>query len=298
MVLELGPDMPIQSSSLYPVFYDQNGNRCKLELLENSEAGKIYYFLLSSGHWTFFDVASEDVSYRIDVAIEAKVQIYWHRNAAEGRRSVYMDLGKKSMVQCDIMDASSLSEDIWRIHAQSESHCTVNHALYTASSRQHRVEIIPETLSVCHHRQVLYLTENATVNHQLHSGMHEPSASVHHHVHGVACQKARGNIESFLHMYPLSSGASSYQFIKVFITDDAAWKMQPDLIIDHDDVSAQHGACHGVIEAEWVLYAAARGIDAEAFRSMYLKNFLLSVLQQPSTKLLEWVESQHREKYV
>jgi hypothetical protein len=56
---------------------------------------------------------------------------------------------------------------------------------------------------------------------------------------------------------------------------------------------AEHGACHGVIEPSWLDYAASRGLDAERFRAMYLKNFLMGSLPDASQSMIQWFEEQY-----
>ncbi len=135
---------------------------------------------------------------------------------------------------------------------------------------------------------------------------------------GMACMDSRQHIDNFAHVIHAKPHCKSSQLYKnvldnyatgvfsgrihvmrdaqktnafqrnnnMLLTDSAAMKTKPQLIIDADDVKCSHGATVGQIDEEALFYLRARGIEESKARQMMTSAFVHEVIQEIKIEVL------------
>ena len=69
------------------------------------------------------------------------------------------------------------------------------------------------------------------------------------------------------------------QDTKIICTGDVDAKIEPNMLIDEDDVEARHGSVIGKFNYENLFYLMTRGINEKDAKSLMTKGFILSHLE-------------------
>lgn len=286
--------MGLNIADKHPICHDAKGMRHNIDvLLEEKVSDRIACSTtLPTGLWMMQDAGSDVLHITVCIPPQARVHLNWERFTVSGNREIHVIVEEGAHFQCDIMDTSTMLQDIWHIHAGHMSQCVINHVVTTSHVREHKVFLHMDAMSHVYYHCALFIQEHAQYLHRLECAMQHECSTLRHYVHGVAQDHAAGTIESFVRMQDGSYAAESHQIIKTFSALYALWKMQPDLVIDHDNVVASHGACHGVIEPAWLAYAKTRGLSMHIFHALYLKGFLYSVLYKPQDAIMHWFDKE------
>ena len=103
----------------------------------------------------------------------------------------------------------------------------------------------------------------------------EPSATSRQMVRSVLGGKAVGSYLGKVAVSRDAQHSDSVQSIKAMLLDrGASANAKPELEIYADDVKCAHGASVGELDAEQLLYAAARGLDPASARALLLGGFI------------------------
>lgn len=246
-------------------------------------AESCYQVQFDSGRWSWTDDVGEDLIIEFRVPENAHVQLVVTRGASLNfNRTMKIILGNNASLVVDVIDLSSLAQDHWKLEAGSHSVFRLNHAIENSTSRYQTIRSKAGSASRLACNFAIRLEGSSQYHQQAWFTLDADDSQIEHRMHGVASESAKGTFESFVHMPKGAKRVSSMQSMKTFALSRAQWHMQPDLIIDHQDVMASHGACQGSIDANSLLYAASRGIREDVFRKLYYRGFLLSALQQPA----------------
>lgn len=253
-----------------------------------------YQVCLDDGQWLWCDDVSGCLTLDFHVPYGKHVMVIITRaQLLCESRHIHIKLDEAASLHFDLLDGSNLSLETWDIDCARASSVKVNHVLLTQKSRQQQLTSRGQEKSqiACHY--AIKLDGMAKLLQQARFTLDANDSQVHHQVHGVALQSAKGIIESFVHMPQGATRVASQQSLKTFAMNKASWQMQPDLIIEHQDVMASHGACHGLIDPAYLVYAKSRGLSKDIFQDIYYNGFLLSALTKPSALLKEQFGAVH-----
>ena len=241
---------------------------------------------LDSGSWSYLS-SDLDIDLVITVADSAEVSLIYQDTMAQTRK-VLINLGSNAKLDIDILDLSKIKVDQWTCTCQEGSILRINHIINMTEARRYTLVLDGAKNSEFGAYYAIQLSNTAVLHHNLKTAL-KSKQLFRHRVHGSASQQSKGVLESFVHI-PDGADASSYQSFKTFsLTDRVQWQMQPDLVIDHNNVIAKHGACHGLIDNAALLYAKSRGLNENTFKDLYYRGFLLSALTQASEQMSEYL---------
>jgi Fe-S cluster assembly protein SufD len=98
-------------------------------------------------------------------------------------------------------------------------------------------------------------------------------------VRTVVDANATGVFQGLIHVAPHAQKTDAAQSSKaVLLSPQAVMNTKPELEIFADDVACAHGATVGMLDANQLFYAMARGLDEQTARAMLTRAFLLSGL--------------------
>ncbi|PIF05828.1 MAG: Fe-S cluster assembly protein SufD [Draconibacterium sp.] len=100
-------------------------------------------------------------------------------------------------------------------------------------------------------------------------------------------EKSTGVFSGQIHVMRDAQKTNAFQRNNnLLLTDQAAVKAKPQLIIDADDVKCSHGATIGQLDEEAMFYLRSRGIDQEKARLIMMNAFAHEVVQEINVKAL------------
>ncbi|MBN2799809.1 MAG: Fe-S cluster assembly protein SufD [Deltaproteobacteria bacterium] len=118
------------------------------------------------------------------------------------------------------------------------------------------------------------------LDHTLHITHDAPRTRSNQRFKGILDGQAQGVFTGMVQMKPGATGADAQQKNpNLLLSQGAVVHTRPQLLIDHDDISASHGATVGQLDEAALFYARQRGIDADAAQRMLTRAFALDVLE-------------------
>lgn len=235
------------------------------------EAGEV---IIQEPAYVYLDHKHEDLATTFIIPAKRQVILDIHRSGILNKRRLKIIAECDSTLEINILDSSIISEEFLEIISYENAKIAINHRIKNSEHREHMI--------ICHDAKnanisCCYAIETTAPYVQtLRCQIKSPYTNLIHKVHGIA-NNCRAKISSFVHMLHGSQEACSEQIIKTFSLNNASWDMLPDLVIEHNNVKAKHGAAHGVIDMNWIKYAASRGIAEEEFCRLYYEGFLNAV---------------------
>lgn len=249
-----------------------------------------YSATIPAGTWSMQENSAEDIDYVWYIPKDAHVQLTLTRFMHIKKRSIQIILSEGAKLQLDCMDYAHIEEDNWTLQLGARSQCIFNHAATIAAARLTKTTVDTGYKSSFYYHTALYVIKDADFKHSFTADVINENVFIQHNIHAVLLDTSRASLESLVHLYPESKGVKTIQNMKTFLlSQDASIMMIPDLVIDHNEVEASHGACSGMIDPEWLRYAKTRGLSEEVLRSLYSLDFLLCSLHKPGTIMQEFL---------
>lgn len=98
---------------------------------------------------------------------------------------------------------------------------------------------------------------------------------------GVLDGRSRGVFNGLVRVAPGAAATDArQQNPNLLLSDDAVVHTRPQLLIDHDDVSAAHGASVGRLDEDTRFYLQSRGLSAEAAGRLLVRAFVSEVVDE------------------
>lgn len=204
-------------------------------------------------------------------------------------RAVELEVGAGAQVCLDLLDASDGASETWTVRMEEGALVVLRALHWVGTDRAWHVECHGHAANSTLDLRLAVMVEHGAFSHRADVRCARPDQAIEHSFSGISFSGARSSVESLVALRHGSLRARSRQRMQA-LSVGGRWMMRPDLVIDHQDVDARHGACHGVLDEAFLEYAAHRGLDFETAHRLYLRGFLARDLGVLTPQIESWLE--------